>query len=57
MQIHLPAIDAKEAKQLIKRISTVLEQVHLSVNDWRQMLETLDTAVDGLKKQDAQAQA
>ena len=52
IQIHMPVLDAKETKQLTKRISTVLEQVHLSVNDWRQMLETLDTAVAGLKKQD-----
>ena len=53
MQIHLARVAPEIAKALIKRIESVLEQVHLSVRDWRKMVATLDQAVEGIRAQDA----
>ncbi len=52
MQIHLARIAPDAANALVKRIEYVLEQVHLSVRDWRKMVATLDQAVEGIRAQD-----
>ena len=52
MQIHLPRLPDLGAKALIKRIHAVLEQVHVSVRDWRPMLALLDQAVESVRKQE-----
>lgn len=53
MQIHLPRMQNDAEKSLIARIGNVLEQVHLSVRDWREMLTTVDKAIDDIGRQDS----
>ncbi len=53
IQIHFARVTPETAKDLIKRIETVLEQVHLSVRDWGKMVATLNQTVEGIRAQDA----
>jgi glutamate dehydrogenase len=44
IQIHLSQLNELQAGHLIERIRFILEQVHLAINDWSAMLDTIDGA-------------
>ena len=48
IQIHLEHVNPAETEQIIGRIANVLNQVHLSVADWRAMLALLDQSITEL---------
>jgi glutamate dehydrogenase len=53
MQIHLPELSPDQGRAMIVRIEAVLSQVHLSVRDWREMLTTIDHAIEDIGRQDS----
>ncbi|MGO4564332.1 NAD-glutamate dehydrogenase [Rhizobium sp. 2YAF20] len=52
IQLHLAALTPVQADDLIKRVSAVLEQTHLTVSDWKPMLARLDTVIGELSAYD-----
>lgn len=48
IQLHLAPLTAAQSANLIERIEAVVEQVRLTVSDWRPMLDKLGTAIDAL---------
>ncbi|MFK0334151.1 NAD-glutamate dehydrogenase [Rhizobium sp. NPDC090275] len=48
IQLHLAPLTPAQSADLIERIEIVLEQVRLSVSDWKPMLDKLGTAIDEL---------
>ena len=52
IQLHLAAQTSVQADDLIKRVSAVLEQTHLTVSDWKPMLGRLDTVIGELSTYD-----
>ena len=49
IQLHLSPVTTAQAGELIRRVETVLQQVHASIADWKPMLSLLDSAMDELK--------
>lgn len=48
MQIHLAPLTELQSADLTKRLTLVLEQVRLTVSDWKPMLAKVDTAIEDL---------
>ena len=48
IQVHLPRQTDAEMEDLIRRLKSVLDQVHATVRDWPAMLSTIETAVSEL---------
>ncbi|TCL73057.1 NAD-glutamate dehydrogenase [Rhizobium sp. BK251] len=53
IQLHLAPLTADQADELIRRVSTVLEQVHVTVSDWKPMIARLDTVIEELSTHEA----
>jgi glutamate dehydrogenase len=48
IQIHLAPLSAEQSADLLKRLKSVLEQVWLTVSDWKPMLAKVDTVIEEL---------
>ncbi len=48
IQLHISPLTATQASDLIKRIGAVVEQVRLTVSDWKPMVARLGTVIDEL---------
>ncbi|QRM49013.1 NAD-glutamate dehydrogenase [Rhizobium sp. BG6] len=53
IQLHLAPLTGAQAADLIKRIKLVLEQVRLTVSDWKPMLAKLGMVIDELASHNA----
>jgi glutamate dehydrogenase len=51
IQLHIAPLTAAQSADLVERIKVVLEQVRLSVSDWKPMLDKLGTAITELSSQ------
>ncbi|MEZ2129986.1 MULTISPECIES: NAD-glutamate dehydrogenase [unclassified Sinorhizobium] len=53
IQLHLAPLTSAQASDVVERVKDVLDQVHLSVSDWKPMLAKLDTVIDELSSYNA----
>lgn len=50
IQIHLPRLSDDDAKELIKKINHILEQISCAVKDWRPMLDKLSQTISDMEQ-------
>jgi len=53
IQLHLAPLTEQQAADLTKRLQAVLDQVRLTVSDWKPMLAKVDTVIKELSAHDA----
>ncbi|OWW00983.1 NAD-glutamate dehydrogenase [Rhizobium sp. R72] len=53
IQLHLAPLTTAQAADLVKRVKTVVEQVRVTVSDWKPMLDKLGTVIDELSAYNA----
>jgi glutamate dehydrogenase len=53
IQLHLAPLTAQQAADLTKRLKSLLEQVRLTVSDWKPMLAKVDTVIEELSAHNA----